>query len=451
MKRMRFLVLLIAIVSVALTGCSRQSDPVIPDYPDASRPSGPMASIGAEAIEAPTVTTSAMINGYLLQFNGRSYAGDRTTFSYTVSGAGSIHALSNFFLELPACAPPLDSFSPTGAVIGDNPLVGIYGIKWNESLGINESRSYSIIFPGDVPLGAIRASVKASTLAAIGEIAGPCSGFEVSGAVYIDANQDGARSPGESGIVDVTVTLVNGDGNVQMATTDASGGYSFMKIAGTYTVRIDAATAADDFNETLAASFDPTGPMSRTVTVGPDSPGNDFGFDPRAAEITLDLEQGILLTTGEPVKFWQRQLRAAMSGGRAEFDAATMTLFIAEIQGLFLPDPFQFTPGSEFREAMSILSTKSKDPLLQLRKELLAAELNEVSGKGLVDAPELQSALLAWAESVVIAASSPASPTILNNPTRTLLGGAIDGRVVDAYNLLVNINGAIGGGSGGGG
>ena len=127
-----------------------------------------------------------------------------------------------------------------------------------------------------------------------------------------------------------------------------------------------------------------------------------------------------------------------------------MAMFIEEIQGLFLPVPFQFTPGNEFQEALNILSTKSKDPVQQLLRELLAAEFNEVSGKGLVDAPELQSVMLAWAESVAFGASSASSPTSGHLKASLLQMGPLD-RVGDAIDFLTQLNGSTGGGSGGGG
>ena len=453
MKRLKYGILLFAILGIALAGCGNQNDPLLPDSRTGDHASALRTSNASSITTSTTVTASNVINGYLVQFDGRTVANDQTIFSYTVSGAGAEHALSHFFLEIPDCAPPPDSYSPTGANIGVNPLVDLYGIKWDLPLGTDESRSYSIAFPGDVPLGVIRASVKASDLAALGTIPGPCAGFEISGTVYVDADASGTLNDGEeSGIGNVTVTLADGGGDIETMTTDANGYYLFIQLAGTYTVRIDASTADDDFNENLAASFDATGPTSIVVTIGPDSPGNNFGFDPRTEEITYDIEQGALLTTGEPVKFWKKQLRAAISDsrGRVEFDAATMAQFIAEIQGLFLPDPFQFTPGNEFQEAMDILSTNSKEPLDILLKELLAAELNEVSGKGLVDAAALQSILLAWVESVIVAAS--ASPPLTSQYSdRVLLGGPIDDRVVDAINLLIKLNGTTGGGSGGGG
>lgn len=455
MKRLSCCITIIAFLVPALAGCDRQSDTIFADHPQRDYIRALGAPIESSITASPVVVTANVINGYLLQFDGRVRDNGRTTFFYTVSGAGAVHSLSNFFLELPACAPALDSFSPPGAVIGLNPLVDIFGIKWEEPLAANESRSYAITFPGDIPLGAIMASVKASDMAELGEIAGPCDGFEISGTVFVDADSNGAMNEAEeSGIVDVTVTLVDGSGNELTATTDVNGDYAFIRIAGTYTLRIDPATAADDFNEDLEESFDPTGPTSSTVTVGPDSPGNDFGFDPRAEQITLDLEQGIILTTGETPKFWKKQLRAAISGsmGKTEFDAATMAQFITEIQGLYLPDPFQFTPGNEFQEAMDILSTKSKDPLPQLLRELLAAEFNEVSGKGLEGAPELQSVMISWAEAVAFSASYAASPmTGYSENERPLLGSALETRIATATDFLSRLNGNTGGGSGGGG
>ncbi len=453
MKRLNYWIPLVAIVVLALAGCSRQGDPISPDQPDMAYLPTQGMPVGLFGNAVPAVTTSNVINGYLVQFDGRTVAGGKTTFAYTVSGTGGEHALSHFLIEIPGCAPALDSYTPPGATIGIDPHTNLYGIKWNLSIGPNESRSYSITFPGDVPLGVTRASVKAGVPVAIGEIAGPCAGFLISGTVYTDGDESGTMNAEESGIGNVTVTLVESDGDIVTATTDANGDYAFLKIAGTYTIRIDVETAANDFNESLAAAFIATGPTSVIVTVGPDSPGNDFGFNPKAQEITYDIAQGILLTTGEPVKFWKKELRSAMSGGRGntEFDAVTMAQFIAEIQGLFLPDPFQFTPGNEFQEAMAILSSTSKEPLDILLKELLAAEFNEVSSKGLVQAPELQSVLLAWAESVAVAASSTVPLTSIN-PDRPTFGGIpIDQRVANTIDLLTELNGSTGGGSGGGG
>ncbi len=290
--------------------------------------------------------------------------------------------------------------------------------------------------------------------------------YEISGTVYVDANGDGIRNEGdETGIVNVTVMLTDGCETLLKATTDADGCYSFTRAPGTYTVFIDSVTAEDDFNEELAASFDPTGPISIAVSIGPDSEDNDFGFEPRVEEITQDLEEGDLVSDGETTKFWKKQLRAAINATRHDpmnpsdkfmkckkvvYSAEEMAEFIAEIQALFLPVPYQFTEGNEFKEALQILKSQSKEPVVKLLKELLTAELNHVSGKGIVDGSDLQGVMLAWAESIAYEALTDEG--LSSAYSRIMLGnGDLGSRVDQAVAFLVQLNGNIGGGSGGGG
>jgi hypothetical protein len=187
------------------------------------------------------------------------------------------------------------------------------------------------------------------------------------------------------------------------------------------------------------------------VTVGPGVTNSNFGFDPKSQEIILELETGVLLTNGEPVKFWKRELRAAINGnGGGEFGADAMQAFVAEIQTLFLDDPFQFTPGNELEDALDILSDNSKDPVIQLKRELLAAEFNEVSGKGLIGADDLQRAIIAWAESLVAQfAVTVSSGKTVDEPS--LAGSRYTTKVGEAEFLLELLNGstATGGGAGG--
>ena len=443
MKQSFQLVAVMALLVFGLSGCGQADDPVSPGG------SVPDPSFTLVTTSGPTFVESSLINGYVVTFDGRTFANNQTTFSYTVSGTGAEHALSNFFLEVPGCAPAVTAVTPAGGAVGLNPLTDIYGVKWDISLGANGSRSYSMTFAGDVPQGAILASVKAGEFSPVGEIAGPCAGFSVSGTVYTDADLSGAQNGSdEPGIPNVTVELVDAGGSVLTSTTDVNGDYGFHRISGTYTVHIDTATAAADFNEVLASDFDPTGPTSTVVTIGPDSPGNDFGYDPRVQQITLELDAGLLLTTGEGPKYWLKQLRGS---GKTDFDSATMAAFLSEIEGLFLPEPFQFTAGSEFQDAINILKSRSKDPIDQLLKQLLAAELNEVSGKGLVDAAELQSVLLAWVESLITQSStagpSAAAPRGGGGPQRARPTVTIDG----AIDLLKGMNGSATGGGGSGG
>src|SRR6185436_14628318 len=59
--------------------------------------------------------------------------------------------------------------------------------------------------------------------------------------IWSDDNSNGIQDPGENGIPDVFIELLDGDGNViDQTVTDGDGMYTFVNVAsGTYTVRLD--------------------------------------------------------------------------------------------------------------------------------------------------------------------------------------------------------------------
>ncbi len=100
---------------------------------------------------------------YTVAFQGSTYDGTATIFTYVVTGMGIPTALSHFDLEIPHCSPLLEliGFSPTDAVeLGIDPTTGVDGIKWDLPLGEAESRTYSVTFLGYVAEGEITAAVK---------------------------------------------------------------------------------------------------------------------------------------------------------------------------------------------------------------------------------------------------------------------------------------------------
>jgi len=375
-----------------------------------------------------------------------------TTFRYTVSGTGVEPALSHFTIELPDCAPELAAYEPTNSVsINYNPQTGIYGIEWHLSVDHDDpvGRQYSITFPGDIPEGVVYSAVKTGDETGVGRITGPCAGYLIAGDVFVDANRNGVRDDAdESGIVDVVVELIAGDGSVATAVTDEAGGYRFIAPEGTYTVRIDLTGYPDAFNADLAASFDATTPTSLQVTVGPDALGNDFGFAPQTAEIIFELETGVLLSNGESVKFWKKELRTAANGGNgsAVYDAATLLGFIQQIEALFLETPYQFTEGLELQEAYDILRSNSQDELDQLFRELLATEFNEVSGRGLIENGELQRVLIAWGEALIYE-EQVAGKAVGNGAGDEEISVSPEGDVADALEIFGLLNTGGGGGA----
>jgi len=404
------------------SGCSETSPPTAP------LPGAPDKAAG----------DAVMIGDYLVTYDGRDFDGQETTFHWTVAGTGVGEDMQWFFVELPDCAPVPVGYSP-GDSVGYVTLadLALYGLKWHLGLPSDDTggQPFSISFPGDVAEGTVGGVIGTASGRSVASIPGPCAGgFSLSGTVFTDANGNGDRDPDESGIADVIVTVASG-GEADTARTDAAGHWSLVKGAGTYTVSVEATGPPDAFNATLADLFTATTATSREVTVGPDAGGLDFGYAPDTQQIIADLDQDMILANGEPVRWWRRQMHAALRVHDQQndnpnrpvrfYDPQTLLRFLAEVQSLYLPEPFTFTPGQELEEAYGILRRHPRTDLEDLRRELLASELNHVSGRGLIGVqPGLQGVLIAWGETLVAQeeqAAAKASP----DKASTLLQDAI--------------------------
>jgi hypothetical protein len=418
--------------SLALSSCVQHESPTTPQ-----------ARVEALAKDAATLAaTQQLVNGYVVRFDGRTDANGQTTYTYTVSGTGSAPELTHFAVEIPPCAPELVGADPNGTEIGNDPFTGLDGIKWTQSLGSDDSRTYSLTYAGDVPDGLVRVGIKAGDSSALGVLPGPCQGFWITGTVFVDPDSSGSLDlVDETGIIaNVTVILEGGLHGTLKTATDASGQYAFQVLDGTYTVRIDTATPEVDFNEELAASFSPTNSSNRSVTVGPDAPNIDFGYKPNAKKIISDLELGLLFSTGEDRKFWTQVLRNVNRGSTyGGYDATAVLSFLQTIEAAFFPEPYRFSEGQELAEALKILTTNPKSPVEELYRELFVTELNDAAGLGLVDDPELQDVLISWGESLLVdrlapaALKGPAGPSISAQPS-------LDPDVDDALTVFNNLN-----------
>lgn len=128
--------------------------------------------IGATAIHAETVP----LLGFNVTYEGRTYdsGADQTTFTYTVAGTGA-GTLDSFTLGLPICGNPLvlESYSPAGATIGEEPNTFILGITWNQPLGANDTQTYSLVYEGNILEGSVDVAVVRGSSAEQGFITGP--------------------------------------------------------------------------------------------------------------------------------------------------------------------------------------------------------------------------------------------------------------------------------------
>ncbi len=108
-------------------------------------------------------------------------------------------------------------------------------------------------------------------------------GSTIGDRIWLDVDGDGVEDPGEPGIPGVTVTLLDGSGNV-IATdiTDDSGSYSFPGLSdGLYTVVVT--DTANVLGDTSNNTGDPDGggdSQSTVLVAGADELDQDFGYAP---------------------------------------------------------------------------------------------------------------------------------------------------------------------------
>jgi uncharacterized repeat protein (TIGR01451 family) len=133
----------------------------------------------------------------------------------------------------------------------------------------------------------------------------------IAGSVYVDADNDGVRDAGESGIAGVTVELAGTDANgvavTRTVTTDASGNYLFEDLlAGTYTVTETQPAAFVDGLDTpgsvggSAATNDQL--SSIVLPAGTDATAYNFGEQGTvlSGTVWVDIDRDGVLDAGEP-------------------------------------------------------------------------------------------------------------------------------------------------------
>ena len=427
--------ILAASLAVVGAGCSLQESPTSPQMP--------RASALAKDPGSTTAATQQTIPGFVVAYTGRTVANGTTTFSYSVTATADGSAMSQLVLQVPPCAGSVVALSPNTGTIGPDQQSGLYGVKWgNVSLSSGQSLTYSYTFAGDVPEGFIRVAAKVGTTVNRFVLPGPCQYYLISGTVFVDPDSSGTRNQAnEAGIIaNVTVTLVDGEGNVRTALTDAFGHYEFKGFDGTYTVRVDSSTPTTDFNEQLFDAFWATGPSTTTFSITGDSPGHDFGYKPKAKKIATDIALGVILTTGKDRSFWIKVVRTVSHGGTyGGYDATAVLGFLAQIEGEYFPQPYQLTDGSELASALDILTENARDALTELHRELFVSELNDAAGLGLVNDPDLQDVLLSWGEGLIVSRTGVA---IVGNNTPPVAAkpATIETDIQSALTVFNNLN-----------
>jgi hypothetical protein len=173
------------------------------------------------------------------------------------------------------------------------------------------------------------------------------------------------------------------------------------------------------------------------VTVGPDSPGNNFGFDVNTGKLLDDLGNKDLTTTGLNAAFWKKQFQFGVVGRTSTFTPAELLAFLDTIEGLALPDPFIFPTGDQDRLnfVYELLKKPIRSDFEAFERELIALELNYAAGRGIDLSTEL--VLIGWGESLYDASGQ-------SNPKF----GMIQATTGDATEVFrgINANKSTGGG-----
>ena len=209
---------------------------------------------------------------------------------------------------------------PTSAPDADNPDLAFTITNFSTIVPGDDSLDFNVnAFLGSGSDG----NIGEDTLAAPGTTLPVELGAEIGDQVFLDENNNGINDEGEPGISDVTVNLIDADGNVvDTTTTDDDGNFLFSTPPGTFMVEF---VAPDGLSPTQAfqgddtsvdSNADPATGLSEAVTLGPGD--SDLTIDAGLVEFVpapgIDIEKatngqdadtapGVELIVGEVATF----------------------------------------------------------------------------------------------------------------------------------------------------
>ncbi|WP_424493738.1 SdrD B-like domain-containing protein [Salinimicrobium sp. GXAS 041] len=328
----------------------------------------------------------------------------RTTFRYKVIGPSKSSEVDEFYMKIPDCAGTPIDWSPAAVSVLQGKT-----IRWNKPLASNEIQEFSVTFEGDVPLGIVNVSTSEENRQSIRSVLGPCTGIRtISGYLFIDANEDGEKQNVETGVGGIPVNLLTPDnGPIATVFTADDGFYSFSVVNGDY--KLSARGSLLEGEYFIAAGSDNVG-YSEVEFAYIDLPGvaNDasdqnFAYHINRQKIIEDLEDDVLETNTEPTAFWISEFTAYRQQS-ALYSEMELREFLVEIEKTLLFEPFQFGEDKE-GAALDILLKNPTTEYEEFLKQLLTAELNVVSGRGVLKNPtelhdQFNSALLIYSEAV---------------------------------------------------
>ncbi|NBC56819.1 MAG: calcium-binding protein, partial [Bacteroidetes bacterium] len=177
--------------------------------------------------------------------------------------------------------------------------------EWNEEVLVGNVTSTVVESDPDFPTGATQTegTNPTTTLVTAGDTFAEIDGFfesgEISGRLYLDANNNGTQDAGENGIPDVDVQIDDALGQTQIITTDINGDWSIQVAAGTTTSTID---ESDPDFPIGTVQTEGTNPTTTNVTNGDTFTETDgyFQFGTLTGRLYFDTDGSGSQNAGEP-------------------------------------------------------------------------------------------------------------------------------------------------------
>lgn len=220
---------------------------------------------------------------------------------------------------------------------------------------------------------------------------------EVIAVVFFDANQNGKFDDGEIGLELVGITL-SGD-SFQVLSTDGDGFALFGEHGeGDYSIGV-----TDGGPQKLFKYWEATTPISYDFTIDGDTEGPlvfKFGVYPDKPQIIDAINRGDIFGNNKTIGFWMHNISFAIQDRTRGIQVSRGDLlkWLAEVEELFFEDPYDFG-ADKLQKAFWYLhpAQSGNEPTARLARQLLAAELNWVSGFNSSE-PGLEELMLWWAE-----------------------------------------------------
>ncbi|MEA3400898.1 MAG: SdrD B-like domain-containing protein [Armatimonadota bacterium] len=205
---------------------------------------------------------------------------------------------------------------------------------------------------------------------------------QVTACVFFDADTDGVFDDNETGLTEVAVTLSGG----AAATLDTgSGGLADFGLQGegSYAIEVtgDGGYGLSDYwtaTTPTSQSFDIDAETERPVLIS-------FGFYPDADAIVRGIRDCEITGDNRNVGFWRHNIRKALEGQThgAQIPAGELLGYLSQVEAMGpYDDPFDLGE-SKLEAAYDCLhpGASGNSPMAKLYRQLLAAELNWVSGR----------------------------------------------------------------------